>query len=293
MWAVFRGAGFVALWHPGTLAGLLAIGAAYLAAVRGPWRTRFRDWRPVEGRAVAAFGGALAAIYLAVGTPMDYLSDEYLFSVHMLQHAVLCFLVAPLALLGTPAWLLRPLLRPRPLRRFISWMVNPWRALLVFNAVFSFFHLPAVFDFALRSDAMHFGEHAIFVITALAMWWPVLSPLPELPRVPDPLQLLYLFVDSVAMTLVFALITFAPVPLYPTYADAPRIWGISALEDQQAGGIIMHLGSFLAYGWAFAATFFRWSRWERAVFGGVDGQDDANPPAGRRPTARAGHAGGP
>jgi putative membrane protein len=264
--AVLRQATFVQLWHPGILAAVLALMAVYLVTVRGAWRRRFPGSSPAAPRQVAAFLGGLATVYLAVGTPLDFLSDNYLFSAHMFEHALICFVVAPLLLLGTPAWLARPLLGPKPLRRALVWLVNPWRALLVFNIVFSIFHAPAIFDFTLRYPLAHFGEHAIFLVTALAMWWPVLSPLPELPRLPEPVQLLYLFVDTIAMTVVFAVITFAPVPLYPWYADAPRVWGLSALEDQQLGGIIMHMGSFAAYGTAFAITFFRWAGMERKAF---------------------------
>jgi putative membrane protein len=90
------------------------------------------------------------------------------------------------------------------------------------------------------------------------MWWPVLSPLSELPRLSYPLQMAYLFVQSLIPTVLAAFLTFSNGVFYDAYADAPRMWGLSAVEDQQFAGFVMKvLGSIIL--WSFiAVAFFRW-----------------------------------
>ena len=255
-------AGFVALWHPGLIAVSLVLIGAYGMAI-GPWRNRFPDAAPVPRRQVVCFGLAILSFYVAVGSPLDILSDHYLMSAHMLEHVLLTFALAPLLLLGLPAYLARWLVRPRQVRAVLERMTRPLTALVVFNLVFSLFHMPAIYDYTLVHPLAHFGEHALFVITALFMWWPILSPLPELPRLRDSQQLVYLFVNEVFQTVAFALITFAPHPLYSVYAHAPRVFGITPLQDQQLGGMLMKMGAMLALGPAFWVAFFRWARREQ------------------------------
>ena len=94
------------------------------------------------------------------------------------------------------------------------------------------------------------------------MWWPVISPLPELPRLPPLLAMLYLFLVGIPMQLVGALITFADEVLYPWYLAAPRAAGLSPLDDQQLGGLLMWIPGNL---WIFAAigvVFFKWAKEE-------------------------------
>ncbi len=255
-------AGFVALWHPGLIAVSLALIWAYGMAV-GPWRHRFPDAAPVPRRQVLSFVLAILSFYVAVGSPLDIVSDHYLMSAHMLEHVLLTFALAPLLLLGLPTYLARWLVRPRPVRVVLARMTRPLTALVLFNVIFSLFHMPKIYDYTLTHPLAHFGEHALFVVTALFMWWPILSPLPEMPRLPDPQQLLYLFANEVFQTVAFALITFAPHPMYSVYVHAPRIFGITALQDQQLGGMLMKMGAILALGPAFWVTFFRWARREQ------------------------------
>jgi putative membrane protein len=98
----------------------------------------------------------------------------------------------------------------------------------------------------------------------MLMWWPILSNVPELPRLPEPLQMAYLFVQSILPTVIAAFVTFSRGAVYDFYADAPRIWGISAVEDQQlAAGIMKAAGSVII--WSFIAfVFFRWYAREEA-----------------------------
>lgn len=281
---MLKEAGFLALWQPDVFVGIALFGALYLAVTDGPLGRLFPGHQPVSWRKRAAFLGALAATYVVVGSPLDLLADQYLFSVHMFQHVVLTVVVAPLLLLGVADWMVRPLLSVAVFRFILRTFTKPVVAILLFNIVFSFGHFPSILEDSLHSERIHFFEHAAFVTTALFMWWPVLSPLPEIPRLSEPLQLLYLFIDGMAMTLAFALITFAGRPLYPTYAAAPRLFGMSVMEDQQLGGIVMHIGVGISYTFTLLTVFFEWASKEHPI--DQELLDLERPAAGRMSVAR-------
>src|SRR5438046_442483 len=97
----------------------------------------------------------------------------------------------------------------------------------------------ASFCAALRNHNLHIVQHLVFLTTAVIMWWPVLSPVPELPRIPHLLQMLYLFLLGIPMSITGALITLSDTVLYPFYAAAPRVGGFAPLDDQQIGGLLM------------------------------------------------------
>lgn len=269
-----RDAGFVALWHPGIMAATAVLAGAYLVAV-GPLRRRIPGSARVPGRKVFSVLLGLAFFYLAVGSPLDELSDHYLMSAHMMEHLLLTFGAPPLVLMGMPDWLLRPFVRAPVIGRIWLRLTRPLTALVLFNLVFSLIHMPAIYDATLANDGLHFCEHALLVITALAMWWPVVHPVPELPALSDPLLLVYLFANEVFQTAAFALVTFAGQPLYAPYVAAPRIWGITPLEDQQMGGILMKLGAMASLGPALAIVFYRWAWREGASRVDLDGSPDA------------------
>jgi putative membrane protein len=235
---------------PALLAGL------YLACA-GPLRGRFSGSAPVSRAQMQFFMTGVVLLFVAVVSPIEVLSG-YLLSIHMVQHLILTMLVAPLLLVGTPGWMLRPLLRPplaRPLARALT---QPVATFLLFNAIFLGWHVPAFYDLALRDPAVHMFEHVLFLAAALLTWWPVFSPLDELPRMADPPLLLYLFFESLPPTILGALITFAGGPLYPSYVAAPRLWGLSVATDQQLGGLIMWVPGALVYFVVLTGVFFRW-----------------------------------
>ena len=113
------------------------------------------------------------------------------------------------------------------------------------------------------SEAIHLALHVAIVASGLVMWWPVMSPLPEMPSLSPPGQMLYLFLQSLAPTIPASFLTFGHAPLYDVYATFPRIWGMSALTDQLIAGLIMKLvGGLLLWG-VIAVIFFRWFEQEQ------------------------------
>jgi putative membrane protein len=248
--------------HLSTIVGLLALAALYLWAI-GPYRRRAGVTEPVSGWRVASFLAGLLVTFLALNGPIHDLSDSYLFSVHMVQHLILTQLMPPLLLLGVPGFALRPLLGPGWVRAAARALTRPPVAFAVYTVSFTAWHLPPAYDLMMRNHGVHIVTHLQFMVTAVIMWWPMLSPLPELPRLSHGAQMLYLFLIGIPMMAVAAMITLAEVVLYPWYSGAPRVWGLSPLEDQQLGGLVMWVPGGLFYWLAMTLVFFAWARRER------------------------------
>jgi len=248
--------------HPSVLIGTGILGALYFYGI-GPLRRR-RGHPPASPRQVLSFSAALLVLVGSLNGPLHDLSDYYLFSVHMVQHLVLTLVFPPLLLAGIPGWLLRPLLDQPGLGRVVQLLTRPWVAAVLFSASIAVWHLRPFYDLMMRSHEVHITTHLMFMVTATLMWWPVMSPLPEL-RLPTGLSMLYLFLVGIPMQIVAALITFADEVLYPWYVIAPRTWGLSPLDDQQLGGLIMWIPGNLYLFAAIGVLFFRWAREEESV----------------------------
>ena len=240
--------------HPSVIIGLALLGGlyVYLGGLTAPRRR------------VASFAGALLVLGLALNGPLHNLSDGYLFSAHMVQHLLLTLVFPPLLLYGTPAWVVRPLLRPHWVHRFARRATRPLAAGVLFSVPITLWHFPQFYEAALEHHPLHIVQHLVFLATAVLMWWPVLSPTPELPRAGYLTQLLYLFVLGLPMSVAGALITLSGEVLYPFYAAAPRVWGLAPLADQQLGGLVMWVGGAI-YLWVAATVVrFRWSAREES-----------------------------
>lgn len=261
-------AGFSVHWS--TVIGLALFSALYLWRARGVERALARqresslDAPLASERAPSALQRALfftgvVVMFLALNGPLHDLSDTYLFSAHMLQHLLLTLVVPPLFVAGTTGAMLRPLLGVRGLGGAIRWLTRPAVCFVVYNVVLTAWHLPALYNLALAHHGVHIVQHLFFIAASVLMWWPFLSPLPELPRLSYPMQMLYAFLMTIPMTTISIFITYADSLLYPAYASAPRIWGITPMQDQLFGGLIMWIpGGFFFLG-LISVIFFRWS----------------------------------
>ena len=254
--------------HPDVwlIVGLLV--AAYAVAV-----TRVGPKYVMAGQAAVSrfqmvcFGAGAMAILVASDYPIHDLAERYLFSIHMVQHLVYSLVAAPLLLLGTPAWMARALLSPPGLMRATRWLARFFPATVLYNAVVVFTHVPATVDVALRYAVVHFALHALVLISSIIVWMPILSPLPEVPRLYPPLGMFYLFLQSVVPTVPASFLTFGKTPLYRVYATFPRLWGLSALDDMQVAGLIMKIGAGILIWGMITIVFFRWFRREEADSG--------------------------
>lgn len=246
--------------HASVFIGCALLLGGYMFAV-GPFRDLLdtRDegisrWR------IASFVAGILVLFLALNGPIHDLSDYYLFSAHMVQHMLLMMIMPPLLLLGTPAWLIRPLLRNQRVFRVARSLTHPAVAFVVYNVVFIGWHLPQLYNLALENHNLHIFQHLMFMAAAVIMWWPIVNPVPELKRIGRPLQVVYLFAYGIPMTVVSAMISLSGSVLYPFYADAPRIFELSTLADQTLGGLIMWVPGMLIYWTAVTIVFLKWAK---------------------------------
>lgn len=224
--------------------------------------TQLRDVVSDAGRVrrsqMALYCAGVASLYLVAGTPVHDISEQYLLTAHMFQHTVFVMVSAPLLLAGIPAWLWQALLRQPGMLRAGKFLTHPVVAFGLFNLLLVFTHLPEVVNYALETHWFHLLVHVSLVASAMLMWWPVLSNVPELPRLSDPLRMAYLFVQSLIPTVIAAFVTFADGTVYEFYARAPRMWGLTPVQDQQiAGGVMKLLGSLILWGF-ITVIFFQW-----------------------------------
>jgi putative membrane protein len=249
-------------WHnePYLVGGLVFLGWLY-AILAGPLRARLAPGAPFPRAHAFQFYSALVIFYLAVGSPLDQIGERFLFVVHMLQHQLLIYPAAILFLRGLPHWMVDPVLARPALRLPIRLITQPVIAGLLYTLIISLWHVPWAYDWALQNKTVHIIEHIMFFGAGLLYWWPLLSPSRTFPPIPYGSRMIYLFSVLIAMTPVFAYITFSPEVLYPTYEYAPRLFpDFTAGEDQLAAGVSMKLVGLAVALAAFGVCFFRWSK---------------------------------
>jgi putative membrane protein len=244
-------------WTGGpALLWVLGVGLLYCLGGRSTPRRRGSGWR------TAAFLGGLAAILAALDSPIDELADE-LFWVHMVQHVLLIGVAAPLLALSRPwsrIWrgfplssrrsLARTVAGPRwaPARAAFAFLTGTLVSWLLFNVSFCVWHLPVLYDAALRLELVHALEHFVFFFTALLFWTRVVPAAPWRSSLSEAGKLAYLGATLLVGWVVAIVLALAGSPLYSAYADAAsRPGGISALTDQQLAAGVMWVPGGLPY----------------------------------------------
>ena len=244
-------------WQPSILIGTALVIGLYIYAVE-PLRKKYHLAEEVKLSQAISFLLGVAIIFFALFSPIDYIGDHYLFSVHMVQHLLLSLVGPALMVIGTPGWLIKPLLRNRLILKTAKILTSPYVAFMLLNADLFIWHAPSLYDLTLANESVHLLEHLTYIVFGVIFWWPVFSPLEEgLPRLSFGGRILYIFLAGMPMTLLGAGLTFTP-PLYALYINAPRLWGLSAATDQQLGGLIMWIPSNLMYIVLMSGLFIRW-----------------------------------
>lgn len=249
--------------HASMLVGTAILGALYFWGITAA-RRRWSLGPPATPLQMASFTAALLVLLVSLNGPIHDLSDYYLFLVHMLQHLLLTMVFPLLLIIGTPAWLLRPLVRPAWVRRLGRSLAHPVIAGLLFSLCVAAWHTVPLYDLMMRNHDVHIATHLMFIVVSVIMWWPVLSPLEEVPPLPLGARMLYIFLVSLPMQAVAAIITMAERPLFEWYVSAPRTWGLTPLDDQKLGGLLMWVpGNLWMFG-IIAILFFRWAKEQEA-----------------------------
>lgn len=282
--------------RPSIFLPILAVCFLYLRGVERLWRRAGVGRQITQARAASFMVGSLV-LAIALLTPLDPLG-EVLFSAHMVQHLLLILVVAPLMVAGVPEvallWALPSRARKalgrwiRPLRRLeedpAQGALVSLAAVVVATVVLWVWHVPALYDLAIRNDAVHAAEHGAFLATALLFWATVLRASPRA-RLRNGVRVLLVFAMAVQGSILGALITFAPRPLYDTHASIPDVWGVAPLPDQQLAGVIMWVPPALLYIGVAAYLFVRWLEEVERRSRAREERERARPAAASRPDA--------
>ena len=230
-------------WHPEVWVLVAFLTGAYIYMVREIGPKAVRPGQSVVTRFnIGCFIGAMVMLWIASDWPMHDISEEYLYSAHMLQHMMLSYFLPPLVLMATPEWLLRVLVGNGKLYRSIAFMCTPVIAAVVFNAVIIITHIPGMVTASVDNGPLHYSLHFAVVIASLLMWMPVVGPFPEFQMGPLG-KSVYLFMQSLVPTIPAAWLTFAEGAVYKSYDQPIRVWGLSVQHDQQIAGAIMKSGA--------------------------------------------------
>ena len=253
--------------HTAIIMALLVLAAAgYAAGFQRVWhRSSGGGGRQAILRALS-FCGGLVAVGLALFSPLDRWSAA-LFAIHMIQHEMLMLIAAPLLIFGRPlplflwafsvrkrASIARAALR---IKGFWVTLLSPLTAWLLHALALWIWHAPAFFDAALRNETVHEVQHLSFLGSALIFW---ASMVENRRQAHQGAAVVYLFTTTIHTSVLGALITFATRPWYSAYLQTPLQWGLTALEDQQLGGLIMWLPGSLVYVGIALALLLDWIR---------------------------------
>jgi putative membrane protein len=207
-----------------------------------------------------AFDGALFITLAAIVSPLGTLALHYFLWAHLLQNVALAEWAPALAVLGlSPAAAAAIARRP-----VVVLLTRPLVALPLWLATYGIWHVPALYDAALRHRALLDLEHASYLVAGFFFWWPVFQSVPR--RVSAGGKSAYLFAAFVLASPLGLVLALLPNPIYDFYENAPRLWGIDPLTDQQIGGVIMAVSEGIVFFGVFAYFFVRFMAEEEAGY---------------------------
>jgi putative membrane protein len=230
----------------------LIIAFVYAIRVLGP--KVVPNGEVISRKQIRIFSLMIVLLLISTDWPMHDIAEEYLYSMHMLQHTILTYIIPPLALLATPEWLFRLLVGQGRTYRVIRFLTRPVIAAVTYNAVLLITHIPALVNRSAAGGPLHYSLHVLLVFSALMLWTPVCGPAKEW-RMSYGAMMTYLFCTSLVPSIPAGWLTFAEGSVYNHYDTPIRVWGMSVLSDQQLAGGIMKLGGAV-FLWAIIITIF-------------------------------------
>jgi putative membrane protein len=261
------------LADPAVLAPLLMVVAIYARRFREV-RREAADGRPggavrgATGWHALAFAGSMLALFGALVTPVDGLGDEYLFSAHMFQHVLLGDIAPLLLLLSLSRVMLRPVTRRlMRIERALGPLASPVTAIVIWLGTMYLWHIPSLYDAATQHPLLHAVEHLSFFAAGIALWWPLIQPIPMRRALTGLQPLGYIAAAKGGLAALGLFLAWSSTAHYPFYEQVPRIWGLSAVEDQNVAGVIMmveqSLTLVLVMVWVFVRLLSRSEEEER------------------------------
>ncbi len=280
--------GFRALWSPWFLL-FIVLGIVLYLVLTIKMRHRFEGTEPLGRKQLVLFLTSMVLLYILKGSPVDLLG-HILFSMHMVQMALLLLLVAPLLILGIPNWMWKKVFDIKIVDRIISLLTKPIISMILFVGMFSVYHIPIILDNVKLSAPLHTIFTITLFISALFFWWPVVNTLKGQPQLHGLKKIGYIILSAIFITPACALIIFVDIPVYETYQSgeawlkamalcvpASTLAGLSGLgisgpelftntpvlNDQQLGGILMKVIQELIYVVVLGKVFINWYREEQ------------------------------
>jgi putative membrane protein len=242
-------------FEPGVLLGVAALGLLYVKA----WRLARAPGAPHPpglGR-LSLFMGGLLAVLVALVSPVDGLGDQ-LMVMHMAQHILLLDIAPILIILGFTKGLLRPVTRRvQALERRAGFFAHPAFAVIAYAGLMWLWHIPAMYDVALRHSGIHVLEHLCFAAAGSLYWWHLLSPIRSRMRLGGMGPIGYMLSTKLLVGVLGIVLAFAPNAFYPFYEHHPHYWGLTPGQDQNMAGLLMALEQSIVMGVALVYLFVR------------------------------------
>jgi cytochrome c oxidase assembly factor CtaG len=187
-----------------------------------------------------AFAAGMLALLAALISPLDGLGDQYLFSAHMVQHVLIGDLAPLLILLGLSRVIMRPATRRlASIERRLGPLASPATGIAVWLVLMYLWHIPALYDAAAQHPLLHLLEHVSFFTAGVALWWPLIQPVPMRRRLTGLQPIAYIGTAKAGLAALGIFLTWSTTAIYPYYEHTPRIWNLSPIEDQNVAGVIM------------------------------------------------------
>ncbi|SFM00516.1 putative membrane protein [Gracilibacillus orientalis] len=278
MWQNLQIFGFRALWSPYYVLFILSLAALYYL-----FFINRKDDKKADIKQISFFYSGLILLYIIKGSPVDLLS-HIMFTSHMIQMALYYLLFPILIIKGIPVWVWKKVFDSIVIGPILRLLTKPLIALLLFNGLFSIYHIPVVFDYAKANEFAHASITLTLLVAAFIVWWPIFTPIKKMDTMSPLLKLGYIAANGILITPACALIIFATSSIYTTYSatggwiqalalcvpgdvlsglslSGPEMFSpLGILEDQQLGGIVMKITQEIIYGVILARIFFPWFR---------------------------------
>ncbi len=205
-----------------------------------------------------AFTGGMLALLAALVSPLDGLGEDYLFSAHMVQHVLLGDIAPLLILLALSRVIMRPATRRLTgLERRLGPLASPATGIVAWLALMYLWHIPALYDAAVEHATVHLLEHVSFFAAGVALWWPLIQPVPMRRRLTGMQPIAYIGTAKAGLAVLGIFLTWSTTAFYPYYESTPRIWGLSPVEDQNVAGVIMMVEQSMTLALVLVALFIR------------------------------------
>jgi len=257
---------------PEIVAGSLIAALLYGVGLhRRQERERGRGWRHL------AFYAGLAAIFLALQSPIDAIAER-VFVIHQIQHLLLRMIGPMLLMLSAPQGLLvagmpkaaqrrllAPILASGAVRGVFGFLARPVVATVLFVAMLYVWQIPRLHDLALRDDGLHYLMHASLLFTGLVFFWRVFDPRPAPQGTRYGIRLMMLWMTILANIVIGASLVFKSDVLYPAYGDLGRLWEMSALVDERLGAATIWIPGSMMSLIAILIVIHMWGRHETRV----------------------------